>query len=117
MHQRYPWELLYVSIQKKQAQGRHVHTWTQLVDLVLAGARVELFVVQLPTVCVYGEGCHDLLLDLVGARYVKRDLLGRAVEFDVELVDLDVSLPFQTRAEAISLEDIGGEYTQWGRCQ
>jgi hypothetical protein len=65
-------------------------TWTQLVDLGALLTRVKGLVVHLLAVGVYDEDGHDLLLLLVGARDIEDDLLGRAVELDVELVDLDV---------------------------
>ncbi len=117
MHQKCPWELLYVSLHTRRAHQASVRTWTELVDLVLAIARVELFAVQFSAVCIYGQYCHDLLLHLVCAGDIEFDLLGGAVKFYVQLVDLDISRTVQTGAEAVGLENVGSQYAQWRRCQ
>jgi hypothetical protein len=65
-------------------------TWTQLVDLGATLARIELVPVHLFAVGVHDERRHDLLLLLVGAGDIEDDLLGGAIELNVQLVDLDV---------------------------
>jgi hypothetical protein len=69
-------------------------------------------VVDLLAVCVYFEGGHDLLLFSVCAGDIELDLLGGAVEFDVELVDFDVGVASGARAVAVCLEDVIGQDAQ-----